>query len=373
MRAPGRVNLIGGHVDYNEGWVLPAAIEPSLWLCAGRGDGSTLRLELLDLDWSGELAIDRLPAPVPQRRDGAGPSDYPGGIAWALLQAGHSPGGLQVAIGSDIPIGGGVSSSAALEVALLLAWQALGDIELAGLEMAQLGMKCENEYLGLGSGIMDQYAIVHGRRDEALLIDCRHLQHRRVPVDTGLVLLVADTGVRRRLVGSGFNDRKAECVQAADLLRGRLMPELVTLRDLPPERLDEACALLPPPLDGRVRHFITECQRVKDGAAALERGELESLRQAMIGSHVSSRDDYHTTIEELDVLAEAAWEAAGCWGARLSGGGFGGCVLAVVESGAARELRERMRKAFARRFGREPSFLESGIGPGAEVVESSLC
>ncbi len=370
-RAPGRVNLLGAHVDYSEGWVLPAAIDRSVWVAARRAPGE--RTHVLATDFGEEASFDaaNIEPPVAERGGETSWSDYPRGLAWALAKRGIDVPPIDAAFGGDLPIGAGVSSSAAVEMAFLLAWEQLAGFELSGIERAQVGRTVENDYVDVQSGIMDQFASVHGRQGHALLLDCRSLEHELIPTPDDLVFLVADTGVRRALAsGTGFNDRKSECFRAADLLRPHL-PGLSTLRDLEPADFERLRHLLEPPLDGRARHVMTECRRVLDGADALRSGDLDRLGDLMGQSHKSSRNDYDVSIEELDVLAEAAAGAEGCYGARLTGAGFGGCVTAITSEAAADHVRERTSAAFERRFGRRPEIHTCRVGGGAGVVATS--
>ncbi len=369
-RAPGRVNLLGAHVDYSEGWVLPAAIDRAVWVAVRRAPGERTRLIATDFGEEASFASGEPEPPVAERDGQASWIDYPRGLAWALKQRGIDVPAIDAVFGGDLPIGAGVSSSAAVEMAFLLAWEQLAGFELSGIERAQVGRTVENDYVGVQSGIMDQFASVHGRPGHALLLDCRSLEHELIPTPDDLVFLVADTGVRRALAsGTGFNDRKSECFHAADLLRPHL-PRLSTLRDLGPANFKRLRHLLEPPLDGRARHVMTECRRVLDGAEALRSGDLNVLGELMGQSHHSSRNDYDVSIEALDVLAEAAAAADGCYGARLTGAGFGGCVTAITAEAAAGHVREQTGLAFERRFGRRPEIHTCRVGDGASLVET---
>ncbi|MCE2559569.1 MAG: hypothetical protein J4F98_13450 [Acidobacteria bacterium] len=222
-QAPGRVNLLGAHVDYSEGWVLPAAIDRAVWVAARRTCGTETRLAALDFDEEATFGPTTPEPPVAERDGMSSWVDYPRGLAWALRQRGIEVPPIEAVFGGDLPIGAGVSSSAAVEMAFLVAWERLAGFELSGTERAQVGRTVENEYVGVQSGIMDQFASVHGREGHALLLDCRSLEHELIPTPDDLVFLVADTGVRRALAsGTGFNDRKSECFQAVDLLRPHL-------------------------------------------------------------------------------------------------------------------------------------------------------
>lgn len=378
-RAPGRVNLLGAHVDYSEGWVLPAAIDRSVVVAAGlpedESEGEGLDIVSLDFDDRLQVSLDALPPPVPERREsGASWSDLPLGLAWCLGRAGHRPPSLRAVFASDVPIGAGVSSSAAVEMAFLLAFEAMAaprGFALDGPRRALLGQVVENDYLGLGSGVMDQYASLHGRAGHALFLDCRQLGHHEVPLPADAVFLVADSGVRRRLSASGFNDRRAQCEEAVALLRPLLEPghgPISTLRDVSAEVFEGVAHHLPIELRRRAQHAIEECARVRAGAEALGAGELETFAALVRRSHASSRDLYEVSIPEIDTLAAAAWTVPGCWGARLSGGGFGGCVTALARVDAAPTVSRAMADAFEAAYGRRPEVFDCRPSEGASVL-----
>lgn len=369
VRAPGRVNLLGGHVDYHDGFVLPGAIDRSIWVAAARGAGRALRLHSLTFGETLERSLN--PAPPPPAGEGRNASawiEYPLGVAWALERNDLDPAPLDAVIGSDLAVGAGVSSSAALEVAFLLTWNEVSQLELDPVAMAQLGRTVENDYLNVQSGIMDQFASLHGSAGHLLLLDCRTLESRPVAFPDTAAILIADSGVRRRLVEGGINDRRTECRTALDLLR-QTRPDLRALRDVDPALLEEHKERLGDTGYRRVKHVVEECARVQAGAEALRSGTgLERLGELMCESHRSSRDCYQVSIPELDTLAEAAWEAPGCYGARLSGAGFGGCVAALVERDAADSVSQRIREVFSERFGQQPEIHQCRIDAGAEVV-----
>ena len=355
-RAPGRVNLLGAHVDYSEGWVLPGAIDRAVWLAAAPGGG---RVVALDLDEEMQLS------PEPGSANGDW-RDLVRGVQWALAERGLRPAGCDVVFASDVPQGAGVSSSAAVEMALLLAWESLSAWRLAGVERARIGQHAENGFLGVGSGIMDQYASLHGRRQSVLLLDCRRLEHEVLPLPPSLAVVLADSGVRRRLSGSGFNSRRTECGEAVARLAERL-PQVRTLRDVSAAQLERHADLLSPTLLRRARHAVEECERVLAAAAAIREGRIEALGEQIRRSHESSRDLYETSIPELDVLAEAAWAVPGCYGARVMGGGFGGCVGALVERHAAAEVLAAMCGALAERYGSDHGGFVCRFDDGARV------
>lgn len=368
VRAPGRINLIGAHVDYHEGWVMPGAIDRAVWLAVDRNREQRLNVQALDLGREASLPLDRLPPPATARSPGwTDWSDYPAGVAWVLRQRGLRPTGIDATLGGDLPMGAGVSSSAAVEVAFLLAWNRLSDLGLGALDLARLGRAVENRYVGIGSGIMDQFASLHGQRDRLLLLDCRDLSHQLLPLPPQLRVLIADSGLRRTLAGSSYNDRQRECAEALRLLRRRL-PGLSTLRDLTVRDLEARASTLPPALARRARHVVEECARVRLCAEALRRGALERVAELIRASHESSRDLYQVSTPELDALAETAWGEPGCYGARLAGGGFGGCVIVLVTEAAAARVAWTLQDRFAADFGHQPAVFSCAIADGAQCL-----
>lgn len=368
VRAPGRVTLVGAHIDYSEGWVLPVAIERSVYVAGGRRDDRVLDLVAADLGETRQIDLARLPPPVPDRSVPQSDwSDYAAGIAWALAESGDAPAGMNAVISGDLPMASGLSSSAALESALLLAWEELSGFRLEPIDRARAGHRAETGYLGLQSGIMDQFVVLHARQGSAVFLDCRSLEHESIPLPQRARLVVADTGLSRRLVGSEFNTRRQQCRRAVELLR-QALPAIATLRDVMPAELDSHLGLLPPPLDLRARHVVGECDRARRAAAALRSGDLIQLGGLMRQSHESSRDLYEVSLPELDTLAAAAWRTPGCLGARFSGAGFGGCVAALVEEDAEHQVAAAMVVAFASRFGRQPKLFTSAAAGGAGLV-----
>ncbi len=370
IRAPGRVCVLGAHVDYNQGWVLAGAIDRSLWLAARPASSDKARILALDYEDTTEIDGRWLPPPVPERRGGgddlAGWDELARGVFWALARAGYAVAPIDAVLGGDLPIGAGVSSSAAVEVALLLACEAAGGFELSGRRRSEIGRRVENEYLGVSSGVMDQFTSIHGAADSLLLLDCRSLDFDRVPLPSDLAVLVADSGVRRRLAESDYNRRPEECRQATAAL-ALVVPGLESLRDLSSADLAEHAGVLTPALHKRARHVVEECERVRQGAEALRQGKVRVVGELMNASHASSRDLYEVSLPELDLLAHSAASASGCYGARLSGAGFGGCVVALIKAAAAEAVAARMSRDFERAFGRSaPSFC-ARIGAGAEV------
>jgi galactokinase len=339
--APGRVNLIGEHTDYNGGQVLPIAIpQRTVVALAPRPDRRVrVHTTLGDAEAAFELGAEA--------RTG-GFVDYVAGVTWALAAAGHAIGGADLAIASEVPAGGGLSSSAALEIACLRALRDVFALPLDELALARLAHRAESEFVGARVGLMDQLAVALADETRALWLDTHTLAMERVPLPPAAALVVIDSGVRHRLAATGgYNARRAECERAAALLG---VPELcrLGLDDLP------RVARLPPPLDRRVRHVVTENARVGETVAALRAGDLEAAGQLFLASHASQRDDYEVSVPEVDALVELAWEDPSVHGARLTGGGFGGAVVALARAGRASDVAARTAAAYARATGRTP-------------------
>jgi galactokinase len=346
--APGRVNLIGEHTDYNGGFVMPCAVDRRVAAAAGLGPGG-----LYSADYDATL-----PAAGP--REGVW-ADYPRGVAWVLAQAGFALPAYQIAFAGDVPQGAGLSSSAAIEAATALALAALAEREVARPALALLCQRAENEFVGISSGVMDQYASLLSEAGTALLLDCRSLYAEHVPLDldqAGLALLVCDTGVRRRLAaGNEYNARRAACERAARALG------LTQLRDA---RLEDLTRLSGVELR-RARHVISENTRVLAAAQALRACDFGAFGQLMYASHASLRDDYAVSTPELDAFV-ACVEQVGALGARLTGAGFGGCAIALVATAHVEALAEATRGRYAAAGFAAPTFYTFHPATGAETL-----
>jgi len=346
VRAPGRVNLIGEHTDYNDGFVLPVAIDREVRIAARARDDCLVRLVALDFGQRTEFALAKI------ERDEAAPwSNYLRGVAFYLQAAGFALRGLDAVIQGNVPIGAGLSSSAALEMAAALTFQLTSGLELDRLRLALIGRQAENEFVGLRSGIMDQFISALGKRDHALLIDCRSLEHRLVPLPQGVRILVADSGVRRGLVTSAYNQRRAECEEGVRRLAEHL-PAIRALRDVSVADLEAHQQALPEPVRRRCQHIVYENQRVLDAVTALERGDVEMMGRLMDASHASLRDLYEVSGPELDALVDIARSTPGCLGARLTGAGFGGCTVNLVEEAAVTGVVAAIEREYPARTGR---------------------
>ena len=348
--APGRVNLIGEHTDYNEGHVLPLAIDRTVAVAAAPG-GEGMRAVSLDYGEEDAFAVAEL-----RPGEGDGWRGYVRGVAWALAQAGVRPVGVDLAIGGDVPQGAGLSSSAALEVALAAAIAAVAGAKIEGGDLAALARRAENEYVGVQCGPMDQLAAVFGRPGQALLIDCRSLAVEPVPLGD-VEIVVVESGVRRSLSETPYNRRREECAEAAAALGAR------SLRDVSAIELESRREELPEALYHRARHVVTEEVRVAAAVDALRRGELEIVGRLLYGSHASVRDDFEASCPEIDRLVEAARETEGVIGARITGGGFGGCTVNLLRPGST--------GAFDRRVV-EPYREATGLAARSHVVRASM-
>jgi galactokinase len=359
--APGRVNLIGEHTDYNGGFVLPMAIERRTFVAAApRTDRLVVaRSEGIE----GELRVD-LDAPPTPRRGGWG--DYVEGMVRMLVAGGVPLRGTSLYVTSDVPAGAGLSASAALEIGVGLALAALagqGDIDRVKLALA--GQAAEHEHVGTLCGIMDQYVVALAREGAALLIDCRSLEPRIVPMDLGSTrLVVCDTRVKHELASSAYNERRAQCEEAVALI-GASVPGVRALRDVSREDCERLFPTLPEPLGRRARHVVSENARTLAAAELLEHGELDRLGSLMVASHESLRDDYEVSSPELDLAVEVALSVPGVYGARMTGGGFGGCAIALAAERAVGELTDAWQRRLRERFGRSAEVFASAAAQAA--------
>jgi len=359
VRAPGRANLLGGHTDYNDGYVLPVALDRAAWIAAAPTDGPEVRLHALDLDKSAAFSLEHIPP-----ADGEW-ADYPRGVAWALQDDGLELAGMEAVLTSSVPVGSGLSSSAAIEVAFAYTWQVLSGFELDRPRLALLCQKAENAYVGVNCGILDQMASALGAEGYARLLDCRTLESELVPLPKDVAIVVADTKVRRQLASSEYNVRRAQCEEAVRIL-GAYLPDIRALRDVSSEELERFKAHLPEVVYRRARHIVTDNERVLQAAEALRHGDVVTVGALMRACHVSLRDDYEVSSPELDVLAEAAWEVEGCYGARLTGAGFGGCTVALVAADGVPDFETRVAAAYAAAFDRQPDIYACRSANGVE-------
>ncbi|MBI3760813.1 MAG: galactokinase, partial [Chloroflexi bacterium] len=326
IRAPGRVNLIGEHTDYNDGYVLPAAIDRAVYIAASRCVSPLASLTALDLGEGTSFRVTE----VAKKVDAVGRPlkdwvRYPAGVAWALQERGLSVGGVDAVFSSTVPVGAGLSSSAAVEVAFAVLWRALGAWELDTMTLARTCQRAEVEYVGVNSGLMDQFASAHGRAGHALFFDCRTFEWQPVLLPPGVAIVVADTKVRRQLGRSKYNERVAECAESVRRLSEHL-PGIRALRDVSSADFAKYARYLPDVVRRRAQHIVEECARVLKSVEWLRVGDTASFGAAMNDSHTSLRDLYEVSCPELNAMVEAAQSLDGCYGARLTGAGFGGCA-----------------------------------------------
>jgi len=349
VRAPGRVNLIGEHTDYNDGYVLPVAIDRSVLVAAAlRGDRQVV-IHALDFGESTKFSLDDIRPDQAQTW-----SNYQRGVAYFLEERGITLPGLNAVVIGDVPIGSGLSSSAAVEVSMAYTWQVLAGFEMSRVELALLCQRAENEFVGINCGIMDQFVSALGQRDHALLIDCRSLDHQPVPLPTGVAIVVADTMKRRGLVDSEYNTRRRECEEGVRILQ-RYLPEAQALRDVSVAQFKaQSSKLKAQNVRRRCRHIIYENERVLKSVTALRAGDLAAFGQLVNESHISLRDDYEVSCPELDIMAEAAWRVDGVYGSRMTGAGFGGCTVSLVAEEAIEDFRSQVATAYEEATGIVP-------------------
>jgi galactokinase len=361
-RAPGRVNLIGEHTDYNDGFVLPAAIDFYCWAAVAPRRDRKLVIHSENFNETVEAGLDSL-SPL-ERKHWA---NYPVGVAWALAQAGKPLSGANLYISGEVPLGAGLSSSAAVEVAIGFALLSQSGLAVDRAELAQLCQKAENEFVGAHVGIMDQFVSCYGRASHALLLDCRSLAHKFVKLPEDLQLVICNTMVRHELASGEYNARRAECEEGVRILR-IVLPEIRALRDVTLSQLEEHRRILPPKVIARCRHVITENARVKSAVEAFHRGESKALGPLMQDSHRSLRDDYEVSCRELDLMVEIAMAQAGLIGARMTGGGFGGCTINLVESAAVSDFKRNVAAEYSSKTGLTPEIYVSPASEGAQQI-----
>lgn len=362
FRAPGRVNLIGEHTDYNDGFVMPAALQQATWIAIARRDDEMVRIHS---ELTGQTSkFDLKEADPTPRRDW---TDYIRGVAVMLKRAGHGLVGADILVASDVPVGAGLSSSAALEVSIGYAFLRVAGGEIGLTDLAQVCQRAENEFVGMRCGIMDQLVACKGVAGHALLIDCRSLVTTPVPVDGRARLMICNSMVRHALAGSEYNRRRHDCEEAVATLAPRL-PNLRALRDLSLEGLESHKSLLSELVYRRCRHIVTENGRVLAAANALLAGDLGLCGRLMAESHASLRDDYEVSCREVDQMVEIALSAAGVFGARMTGGGFGGSVVALVRTDAVEQFRETVARGYRGATGLTPTILSCTPGTGVGAV-----
>jgi len=363
VRAPGRVNLLGEHVDYNDGFVLPVAIDRAVWIACALAPAPHSTLVAADLNervsFSSETILTKTELdgkPLPHW------AKYPVGCAWALNEDGYETPSLNAVFTSDVPRGSGLSSSAAVEMAFISAWQATGGFDADAMVRAKLGQRAENEYVGVNCGIMDQFASACGKLDHALFLDCRSLEWQTVSLPEDVAIVVADTAVPRSLSDSAYNERRSACEEAARLLGAN------SLRDVTVAEFQRNKHRLPELVARRAQHVVEEIQRTEQAVFLLKQRNVKAFGRLMNECHASLRDLYEVSCLELDVMVEIACSLNGCYGARLTGAGFGGCTVNLVERNKADAFANDLARRYSGKTGKIPSVYICRAEDGAGIV-----
>ncbi len=356
VRAPGRVNLIGEHTDYNDGFVLPMAIDRAIWIALRPRAATHVRVTSLDYETTSEFALDAM-----EKAD-AGWAEYLKGVAWSLQTSGYALRGWEGVMTGDVPRAAGLSSSAALELATARAFAAVADLPWDPATMAKLCQRAENQWVGVNCGIMDQMISAAGRADHALLIDCRSLETEAAPLPPETAVVVLDTATRRGLVDSAYNARRAQCEAAAQFF------DVPALRDVSVETFKTRADELDDVTRRRARHVVTENARTLQAAAAMRRGDAAALGQLMNASHASLRDDFEVSSAALDAMVDAARAESGCYGARMTGAGFGGCAVALVQAEVAASFASHVAASYEKAVEIEPHVYVCQATDGADLV-----
>ena len=361
-RAPGRVNLIGEHTDHNEGFVLPMAIDFSTWVAIAQREDRRVVIRSENFAETVEFDLDE------SLRCGSGHwSDYSRGVALMIERAGHCLRGAELLVESEVPIGSGLSSSAAIEVATGVALLDTFAVPVARLELAKLCQQAENEFVGMRCGLMDQFISCFGQTGQALMLDCRSLEYRFLPLPDDLKVVVCNTMVKHELASSAYNARRADCEQGV-LLLAEALPKVRALRDLSVDELERFRPALPEAIYRRCRHVVSENGRVLEAAAALAGNDMISFGELIRESHRSLRDDYEVSCEELDLMADLANQTEGVYGARMMGGGFGGCTVNLVRARNVDSFKKGVADGYERVTGRAPEIYVCSPAQGAERV-----
>jgi galactokinase len=356
VRAPGRVNLIGEHTDYNDGFVLPLAINRAVWIALRPRTDRRVSVHALDFEQSAEFGLDS------EGKVEHIWAQYVQGVAWSLHKSAYTPAGWEGVMAGDVPVGAGLSSSAALELATARAFASITPFTWDAAKMAKISQRAENEWVGVNCGIMDQMISAAGEAAHALLIDCRSLAMEAVPLPKGTSVVVLDTMSRRGLVGSAYNERRAQCEAAAKFFG------VTALRDVSTPQFKVRAHELDDLTRKRARHVITENERTLQAAQAMRVGNAVLLGQLMNASHASLRDDFEVTNAALNAIVECARKESSCYGARMTGAGFGGCAVALVQMSEAQSFADAVTACYEAISGIMPNVYICDATKGAQVV-----
>ena len=361
-RAPGRVNLIGEHTDYNEGFVMPAAIDFSTWVAITARNDRSVIIRSKHFSDHAEIDLDDLPS-----RGRGHWSDYPLGVAVKLEEAGHRLRGANILVHGEVPIGSGLSSSAAIEISTGIALLDISDTEIDRLELAKTCQRAENEFVGIRSGLMDQFIACFGKAGYALMLDCRSLGSIPLPLPNDVRLVACNTMVKHQLASSEYNARRAECEEGVRILSQHL-PHVRSLRDVSLDDVERFRGELPDVVYKRCRHVVTENQRVNQAAQALRSVDLNGFGKLMGESHQSLSNDYEVSCKELDLMVELANQAEGVFGARMTGGGFGGCTINLVDASSVDLFKRKVGSGYNQVTGLQSEIYVCSAALGAERV-----
>jgi galactokinase len=360
--------LLGEHVDYNDGFVLPAAIDRATYIAFSPTDSGHTTVAAVDFDQGASFSRATVPSKI--QMDGSPLPEwahYPAGVMWALTETLLELQNMNAVYASDVPRGSGLSSSASVEMGFMTAWHTLGGWTLPSMQRALLGQKAENQYVGVNCGIMDQFASACGVENRLLLLDCRSLDWKTTPLPEDISIVIADTRVRRKLTSGEYNNRRAACEEAVWLLRQDL-PDIQSLRDVSVEQFNTLSGKLPEEVSKRARHVVEEIERSKQAEALLEAGNIQHFGELMNQCHVSLRDLYEVSCPELDVMTRIAQSLEGCYGARLTGAGFGGCTVNLVARERAEEFSQSLARQYHSEVGYEPEIYITRASNGAELL-----
>jgi len=361
--APGRVNLIGEHTDYNEGFVLPVAIDRRTYVAAATNGSDTVQAQSFDLNEAAAFALHEPNTSLSTRWLG-----YIAGVAFELEKGGVRLSGSDIAISSDVPIGAGLSSSAALEIAAGTAFLALNGARLDATSLALVAQKAEHTYVGTRCGIMDQLTVSVAQKSHALLIDCRSLEVKHIDLNLPQAMIViCNTNVKHELASSAYNQRRHECEAAVEMLR-KYLPTVRALRDVNGDDLKKHGDTLPDVLYRRARHVVTENARTLEAAIALKEGDADKMGRLMAASHVSLRDDYEVSSVELDLMVELAGKCEAVFGARMTGGGFGGCTVNLVRRDEVEAFGNFITTEYRSRTGIQPDIYAVNADDGVKEI-----
>ncbi len=362
VRSPGRINLIGEHTDYNDGFVFPAAIDKAIWFTASKNDKGLFRFYSMNYSQSFEMKVDDL------SKSNIAWANYLLGVAEQFKKRGYQLGGVDVVFGGDIPIGAGLSSSAAVETGFAMILNELFGYGEPNMEMVKMAQKAEHEYAGVMCGIMDQFAIVFGKKQQAIKLDCRTLDFEYANLNLeGYQIILVDTKVKHSLASSAYNQRRQECEAGVKILK-KYNPDIIALRDVPSDLLHEHKNEMEGAVYRRCKYVVEENKRVSEAFVALHQGNIRRLGELMMETHAGLRDDFEVSCNELDILFDFAQSFNGVIGSRMMGGGFGGCTINIVAQSEVEQFKLEITKHYEQTTGNKAAVYEVSVMDGTGVV-----